>query len=113
MLYAFPLIALGFMVNSIYRRNQSLNTIALNPKHLASEPADVEVLICTGNEDDPLEGRLSASPSFQKIPGKNRFQELWVVKCINGKFSKFPKLQILLIFTQSNFKKPMGIVDHG
>lgn len=77
------------MVNSIYWRNQSLHTIALNPKRLASEPADIEVLICTGNRDDPLEGRLSASPSFQRIPGKNAFQELWVVKCINGKFCKF------------------------
>ncbi|TVY81713.1 Cell wall integrity protein scw1 [Lachnellula suecica] len=75
-----------FMVNSIYRRNHSLHTSAIYPRRLASEPADVEVLICTGNKDDPLEGRLSAIPSFQKIPGKNAFQELWVVKCIGGSF---------------------------
>ncbi|TVY37173.1 Cell wall integrity protein [Lachnellula subtilissima] len=80
-----------FMVNSVYWRNQSLHTSAIYPRRLAREPANVEVLICTGNRDDPLEGRLSASPSFQRIPGKNIFQELWVVKCIGGTFCKLFK----------------------
>ncbi|TVY19939.1 Cell wall integrity protein scw1 [Lachnellula arida] len=76
-----------FMVNSVYWRNQSLHTSAIYPRRLAREPANVEVLICAGSRDDPLEGRLSASPSFQRISGKNVFQELWVVKCIGGTFT--------------------------
>ncbi|TVY92758.1 hypothetical protein LAWI1_G003362 [Lachnellula willkommii] len=76
-----------FMVNSVYWHNQSLHTSAIYPRRLAREPANVEVLICTGSRDDPLEGRLSASPSFQRISGNNVFQELWVVKCIGGTFT--------------------------
>ena len=79
---------LGFMINSVYWCNQSLHTSAIYPRRLAREPANVEVFICTGNRDDPLEGRLSASPSFQRISGKDIFQELWIVKCIGGTFSK-------------------------
>lgn len=82
------------MVNSVYWRNQSLHTSAIYPRRLAREPANVEVLICTGSRDDPLEGRLSASPSFQRILGKNVFQELWVVKCIGGTFCKLFKTPV-------------------
>ena len=74
------------MTNSIYWRDQSLHTEAIHPKGVAREATEVDVLICTGNRDDALLGRLSSISTFQKAPGSKRFQELWVVKCINGTF---------------------------
>jgi hypothetical protein len=78
----------GFMTNSIYCRNQNLHTQAVHPKGLARRPTDIDVLICTGNRDDALEGRLSGIATYQKAPGSDTFQELWVVRCINGNFCK-------------------------
>ncbi|RDL38321.1 RNA-binding, RBD [Venustampulla echinocandica] len=75
-----------FMTNSIYWRNQSFHTEAIHPKGVAQCPADADVLISTGNRDTALEGRLSATPSFQKAPWSITFQELWVVRCTNGNF---------------------------
>jgi hypothetical protein len=99
------------MTNSIYCRNQNLHTQAVHPKGLARRPTDIDVLICTGNRDDALEGRLSGIATYQKAPWSDAFQELWVVRCVNGNFCKSLILHFLLYLAYSF--KLMVTVDHG
>ncbi|KAH8674702.1 hypothetical protein BGZ60DRAFT_526656 [Tricladium varicosporioides] len=75
-----------FMTNSIYWSKQSLHSAAIHPRGFAPQPFDIDVLICTGNSDNALEGRLCSIPAFSRTPGSAGFRELWVVTCTGGKF---------------------------
>jgi hypothetical protein len=54
------------------------------PEGLAELPRDADVMIFTGNNVLPLQGRLSGVPSYAKPPGYLHFQEFWTVTSIDG-----------------------------
>jgi hypothetical protein len=47
---------------------------------IAKEAHDTKVLICTGKNDSPSKGLLSAISSYMKPADSSKFQELWTVK---------------------------------
>lgn len=57
------------------------------PHSVASEPADVDVMISTGT-DGAVQGKLSGVPSFSKVAGQTRFQQLLTVIRNEGDFRK-------------------------
>jgi hypothetical protein len=64
--------------------------------NIAPEPKDTRVLIGAGHDDAVIEGCLSALPSFQKLPGSSKFQELWTVSCADATFCEFHNLLIYI-----------------
>jgi hypothetical protein len=50
----------------------------LHPKSIATKPRDANVLCITSSA--LLEGKISGTPSYMKIPGSSVIQELWTVK---------------------------------
>ncbi len=70
-------------VNKILSRGR-----VLYPERIAHPPADARVLVCTRSIDGTYEGTLSRVASFMKAPAREKFQEMWTVRSLNGSFCK-------------------------
>lgn len=58
------------------------------PKSVQRTAVDSRVLMYTGDDECPSEGKLSGITSFIKAQDKNEFEEFWSVQGIEGNFGK-------------------------
>jgi hypothetical protein len=79
------------MTNTFVCANKQISSTTI-----AQEPKDTRVLIGAGHNNAVMEGSLSALPSFQKLQGSSKFQQLWTVSCADATFCEFHDLLLYI-----------------
>ncbi|KAF4625861.1 hypothetical protein G7Y89_g12303 [Cudoniella acicularis] len=86
--------ALIAVENNNFRRMVSARPMEISwkghkiiPSTITAKPSPTGVLICTGSDNEPVEGTLSAATAFSLRPRAKKFQQLWIVTRAEGAFS--------------------------